>query len=55
LPGIAGLAQVSGRSDLTYDEITSYDLQYVDSHSVLTDIHILWKTLLVVARGSGAR
>lgn len=55
LPGIAGLAQVSGRSDLTYDETVTYDLAYVDNHSVMTDIHILWKTLLVVLAGSGAR
>lgn len=55
LPGIAGLAQVSGRSDLTYDEIASYDLDYVDHHSVLSDIHILWRTFSVVLRGKGAR
>ena len=55
LPGIAGLAQVNGRSDLTYDETATYDLAYVDNHSVLTDIHILVKTALSVARGSGAR
>jgi lipopolysaccharide/colanic/teichoic acid biosynthesis glycosyltransferase len=55
LPGIAGLAQVSGRSDLTYHETVTYDLEYVDHHSVMTDIHILWKTLLVVLTGSGAR
>lgn len=54
-PGIAGLAQVNGRSDLTYDEIAKYDLLYVGNHSVLTDIQILLKTLLSVARGSGAR
>jgi lipopolysaccharide/colanic/teichoic acid biosynthesis glycosyltransferase len=55
LPGIAGLAQVSGRSDLTYDEIVSYDLAYVEHHSVLSDIHILWRTLFVVLSGVGAR
>lgn len=54
-PGIAGLAQVNGRSDLTYDETATYDLDYVDHHSVLTDIHILLKTALTVVRGSGAR
>lgn len=54
-PGIAGLAQVNGRSDLTYAEIITYDLDYVDNHSVLTDIHILWRTALVVLTGSGAR
>lgn len=55
LPGIAGLAQVNGRSDLTYDETASYDLQYVRDHSVLTDFRILWQTALAVVRGSGAR
>lgn len=54
-PGITGLAQITGRSDLTYDEIASYDLRYVDSHSVMTDIHILWKTAAVVLTGNGAR
>jgi len=55
LPGIAGLAQVSGRSDLTYDEIVNYDLAYVDRHSLMTDISILWRTFRVVLGGSGAR
>ncbi|MEP6870327.1 MAG: sugar transferase [Anaerolineaceae bacterium] len=54
-PGIAGLAQVSGRSDLTYDEIATYDLAYVDRHSMLTDLQILWRTAGTVLRGSGAR
>jgi lipopolysaccharide/colanic/teichoic acid biosynthesis glycosyltransferase len=55
LPGIAGLAQVNGRSDLTYAEITSYDLQYVREHSFRSDLQILWKTAMAVLRGSGAR
>ena len=55
LPGIAGLAQVHGRSDLTYEEIVTYDLAYVEHHSVLSDIRILWRTALVVLTGSGAR
>jgi lipopolysaccharide/colanic/teichoic acid biosynthesis glycosyltransferase len=55
LPGIAGLAQVNGRSDLTYDETVTYDLQYVQNHSVLTDMGILLKTAVTVLRGSGAR
>lgn len=54
-PGITGLAQITGRSDLTYDEVASYDLRYVDSHSVMGDLHILWKTVAVVLTGSGAR
>lgn len=54
-PGITGLAQITGRSDLTYAEIATYDLRYVDSHSVMTDLHIIWKTVAVVLTGSGAR
>lgn len=55
LPGIAGLAQVSGRSDLTYAETVHYDLQYVDQRSMFGDIGILLRALAVVLRGSGAR
>ena len=54
-PGIAGLAQVSGRSDLAYDAVMQYDLKYVDRQSMLLDLQILWRTLVVVAKGSGAR
>jgi lipopolysaccharide/colanic/teichoic acid biosynthesis glycosyltransferase len=54
-PGIAGLAQAGGRSDLTYDEIMRLDLQYVDHHSVLTDLRILARTVATVLTGSGAR
>ena len=55
LPGIAGLAQVSGRSDLTYAESVKYDLQYVDQRSMVSDLSILLRALSVVLRGSGAR
>jgi len=54
-PGIAGLAQCNGRSDLTYDETVTYDLRYVDNHSVLIDLQILARTFLQVLTGSGAR
>jgi lipopolysaccharide/colanic/teichoic acid biosynthesis glycosyltransferase len=55
LPGIAGLAQVQGRSDLAYAEVIKYDLAYVDDHSFLGDLRILARTAAVVARGIGAR
>ena len=55
LPGITGLAQVNGRSDLTYDEIATYDLDYVDCHSFMTDVRILWRTLTQALTGTGAR
>jgi lipopolysaccharide/colanic/teichoic acid biosynthesis glycosyltransferase len=55
LPGIAGLAQVEGRSDLAYAEVMKYDLAYVDEHSFLGDLRLLLRTFAVVLRGSGAR
>lgn len=55
LPGIAGLAQLRGRSDLPYDEIMNYDLVYVDDHSLAGDIRILIGTVLPVLKGAGAR
>lgn len=55
LPGIAGLAQVEGRSDLAYDEIMTYDLAYVDNHSLAADFRILGRTARIVLTGSGAR
>lgn len=54
-PGVTGLAQVRGRSDLAYAEIMKYDLAYVDNHSVVGDLRLLWETAIVVFRGLGAR
>ena len=54
-PGIAGLAQANGRSNLAYDAIMQYDLAYVDSRSFWLDLRILWKTVVAVAAGVGAR
>lgn len=55
LPGITGLAQIKGRSDLTYAQIIAYDLDYVRRRSAALDLHILTRTPIVVLRGSGAR
>jgi len=54
-PGITGLAQVNGRSDLTYSQMMAYDLQYVDHHPFRRDLSILARTLAVVLRKEGAR
>ena len=54
-PGIAGLAQANGRSDLAYDAIMQYDLAYVDQRSFWFDLRILWKTVVAVTAGVGAR
>lgn len=53
-PGITGLWQVSGRSDLTWDEAVRLDLYYVENWSPLVDLGILAKTVTTVFRGSGA-
>jgi exopolysaccharide biosynthesis polyprenyl glycosylphosphotransferase len=53
-PGITGLWQVSGRSDLSWEDSVRLDLYYVENWSFLGDIQILWKTLSAVVRGNGA-
>jgi len=53
-PGLTGLWQVSGRSDLTWDESVRLDLRYVENWSLALDLQILWKTSSVIFRGSGA-
>ena len=53
-PGLTGLWQVSGRSDLTWDESVRVDLRYVENWSFMLDLAILWKTLFVVLRRRGA-
>jgi exopolysaccharide biosynthesis polyprenyl glycosylphosphotransferase len=53
-PGITGLWQVSGRSDLSWDEAVRLDLYYVDNWSLTYDLGILWRTIWVVLRRKGA-
>jgi exopolysaccharide biosynthesis polyprenyl glycosylphosphotransferase len=53
-PGITGLWQVSGRSDLTWDESVRLDLLYVENWSLALDIAIMLKTALAVLRRRGA-
>jgi exopolysaccharide biosynthesis polyprenyl glycosylphosphotransferase len=52
--GLTGLWQISGRSDLRWDEGVRLDLRYVENWSLALDITILWKTVFAVVRGSGA-
>ncbi len=54
LPGITGLQQVSGRSDLSFDRWTELDLQYVSEQSLWQDLKILVKTIPAVISGRGA-
>ncbi|HZN17435.1 MAG TPA: sugar transferase [Micromonosporaceae bacterium] len=53
-PGITGLWQVSGRSDLSWDDAVRLDLYYVDNWSLAFDLSILWRTVGVVLAGKGA-
>jgi exopolysaccharide biosynthesis polyprenyl glycosylphosphotransferase len=53
-PGLTGLWQVNGRSDLSWEESVRLDLRYVENWSFALDIQILWKTISVLFRGSGA-
>lgn len=53
-PGITGLWQVSGRSDLSWEDSVLLDLRYVDNWSPAMDLMILWKTLRAVAAVRGA-
>jgi lipopolysaccharide/colanic/teichoic acid biosynthesis glycosyltransferase len=54
-PGITGLAQVNGRSNLTYHQMMTYDLDYAMNHSWRRDLTILGRTLAVVLKKEGAR
>ena len=53
-PGLTGLWQVSGRSDLPWEECVRLDLRYVENWSVSLDLLILLRTVVAVVRGSGA-
>ena len=53
-PGITGLWQVSGRSDLSWDESVELDVRYVENWSLSLDLSIIWRTARAVIRASGA-
>ncbi|MCU1614714.1 MAG: wcaJ [Frankiales bacterium] len=53
-PGLTGLWQISGRSDLPWEETVRLDLRYVENWSLALDALILWKTGRAVLAGSGA-
>lgn len=53
-PGLTGLWQVSGRSDLSWDDAVRLDLYYVDNWSMMQDLHILVRTVRAVLASRGA-
>lgn len=52
-PGVTGLAQVSGRSNLPFEEEVAYDMRYIEDWSLILDFWILWRTFFVVLFGRG--
>ncbi len=53
-PGLTGLWQISGRSDLSWDESVRLDLHYVENWSLALDAMIIWKTVFAVLQRRGA-
>ena len=55
-PGLTGMWQVSGRSDIdNFDDVVKYDLMYIDNWSLRLDIRILFQTVGVLLFGKGAK
>lgn len=52
-PGMTGLAQVSGRNELDYEDRFKCDVWYVDHHNTFVDFKIMWKTLGVMLKREG--
>jgi exopolysaccharide biosynthesis polyprenyl glycosylphosphotransferase len=53
-PGITGLWQVSGRSDIGYEERVMLDMHYIRNYSIWLDLYLLWQTIPAVLKGHGA-
>ena len=53
-PGITGLWQINGRSDLSWEDSVRHDLFYVENWSLALDLLIIWKTVFAVLHGRGA-
>jgi lipopolysaccharide/colanic/teichoic acid biosynthesis glycosyltransferase len=53
-PGLTGMWQVNGRSNLSWEDSVRLDLYYVENWSLVGDLIILWRTVKVVAQPVGA-
>jgi lipopolysaccharide/colanic/teichoic acid biosynthesis glycosyltransferase len=53
-PGLTGMWQVNGRSDLSWQESVRLDLYYVENWSLIGDLVILWRTFKVLTHPVGA-
>jgi exopolysaccharide biosynthesis polyprenyl glycosylphosphotransferase len=54
MPGVTGLWQVSGRSEVSFDEMLHLDIHYIEHWSLLLDLRIIWRTIQVVLTRKGA-
>jgi lipopolysaccharide/colanic/teichoic acid biosynthesis glycosyltransferase len=54
VPGITGLWQISGRSELSFEEMCFLDLYYIENQSIFFDLEIMFDTACVMIFGSGA-
>ncbi len=52
-PGVTGLAQISGRSNLPFEDEVKFDMRYIEDWSLVLDVWILWRTFFVVLFGRG--
>ncbi|WFB36469.1 sugar transferase [Kiritimatiellota bacterium B12222] len=52
-PGLTGLAQVNGRNAIDWPQRLDLDVEYVETATLGTDLHILWNTILLIGRGEG--
>ena len=53
-PGITGLWQISGRSELSFEEMCLLDLYYIENHSIFLDFEIMFETIPAMIVGKGA-
>jgi lipopolysaccharide/colanic/teichoic acid biosynthesis glycosyltransferase len=55
LPGITGLAQVNGRSGISFNAIVRYDINYIENQGLALDLKIIWKTArsVILSKGAG--
>ena len=54
LPGITGMWQVSGRSDISYEERVRLDMQYIRNWTIWLDLQLLFRTIPAVLKKRGA-
>ena len=53
-PGLTGLWQISGRSDLGYEERVRLDMHYIRNYSLWLDLYIIFRTIPIIFTGRGA-